>query len=160
MQNLMMVATHMLAFAIFFMIMKTAAWPMILKTLDERQKAIQDGFDDIRRMKAEAEASQKAYEERLKGIEHEAREKIAAAVAEGQRVAAEIGEKARADANTTLEAGRKKLEIELAGARKQLREDVINLTLKATEQLLAEKMTDARDRELVGSFVGDLESRS
>lgn len=78
------------------------------------EKAIQDGFDDIKRMKAESESAHGGPEDRLKGIEAEAREKIAAAVTEGQRVAAEIGAKAREEASATIDQGRKKLEIEIA----------------------------------------------
>lgn len=149
-----------LAFWIFFALMRKFAWGPILDQLDERRNRIQAGFDDIRKAQAEAAEARKGYEARLSAIEAEAREKIAAAIKDGERVAAEISAKAREDAAEFIESSRKRVELEMAGLRKQLREEVVTLTLAATEKLLVLKLDAGKDKELVGSFVSELERKS
>ena len=138
--------TLILGFLLFYFIMAKFAWPMILGTLDARQKKIEQGFGEIKALKTEAEQAQKRYEEQLRGIEAEARAKIQEAVADGKRVAAEMVEKARQSVG-----------LEVAAARKQLQQDVVNLTLAATEKLLREKVDGGKDRDLVAAFVADME---
>lgn len=154
------VLTNLVAFLLFVIVMKKYAWGPILNLLDERQRKIQEGFEDIKKRQSAAEESQRRYEERLKGIEAEARQKIQEAVGEGQRVANEILEKARVSAGELVESSHKKIELEIATARKQLRDEVISLTLRATERLINEKLTADKDRELVGSFISDIEGKS
>src|SRR5262245_6331869 len=90
--------TQMIAFIIFFLVMKKYAWGPLTRALDERQAKIEEGFVSIDRRQAEADALHKEYETHLKQIEQEARTKINEAVAEGRRVAIEITEAARVDA--------------------------------------------------------------
>lgn len=149
-----------LGFMIVFRLMQKYAWGPILGTLEERQKSIQAGFEEIERLQADSASERKRYEEKLREIEAEAREQIQKAVAEGQRVAAEIGEKARQESAAMVEGARKKIELETASARKQLRAEVVKLTLAASEKLLREKLTDEKDKQLVGSFLSDLEGKS
>lgn len=149
--------TLVVVFVIFFWVMKKMAWGPILKTIDDRQKKIEDGFSEIKRLKHEAEESGKQYEAKLRGIEAEARTKIQEAVNDGRRVAAEITERARTDANEIIEKAKQSMELEIASARKKLREEIVDLTLHATEKLIKERLTESKDRELVGSFIDQLE---
>ncbi len=153
-------ATQILAFIIFFAILKKYAWGPVLKLLEDRQKKIEAGFDEIKSLKAGAEDAQKRYEGKIRDIEAEARARIQEAVNEGKRVAAEITEKARTDSAEIAEKAKKNIELELATVRKELRNEIIKLTLGATEKLIHEKLTEERDRELVGSFISDMEGKS
>lgn len=152
--------TVVIGFVIFYIVMKKFAWGPIIGLLDERAKKIQDGFAEIKQIKADTEESGRQYEERLKNIEAEARLKIQEAVAEGQRVATEITDKARSEANAIVESSRKKMDLELATARKELRDEVIRLTFAATERIIGEKLTEDKDRQLVGAFISEMESKS
>jgi F-type H+-transporting ATPase subunit b len=149
--------TLIVVFVAFFWIMKKFAWAPILKTIDDRQKNIEDGFEEIKRLKTEAEEAHKRYEAKLRDIETEARNKIQEAINDGRRVAAEITEHARHDANEITEKAKANMQLEVASARKQLRDDVIQLTLTATEKLINERLNEAKDRELVGSFIDQME---
>jgi F-type H+-transporting ATPase subunit b len=154
------IITHIVAFAIFFWVMAKFAWPAILKTIDDRQKKIQDGFDEVKRLQADAAETHKRYEEKLRGIEAEAREKINQAVADGKRVAAEMTDKARSDAVEIVAKAKQSIQLEIDSSRAKLREDVIRLTLQASERLLRERVDADKDRELVAGFIDDLSRRS
>lgn len=148
-----------LGFWLFFALMKKFAWGPILDLLDARREEVRAGFDEIKKLQSQAADAQKGYEDRLKAIEAEAREKIQEAVREGERVAAEISDKARAEAADIVESARKRVDLEMATLRKQLREETIALTLAVAEKLISTKLDAAKDRELVGSFISELEKR-
>lgn len=149
--------TVIIGFTIFYLVLKKFAWGPVLNILDERQKKIQDSFDEVKKLQADAAAAHARYEAKMRDIEAEARTKIQEAVAEGKKVAEEMGEAARRDAADITEKARRNIQIEVDTARKQLREDVIDLTLLATGKLLDERLTDVKDRQLVESFIGSLE---
>ena len=81
------------------------------------------------------------------------------------RIKEETARKAQARAQTLtarIDALHQSIRLEekmLATARKKLREDVISMTVEATEKLIGQKMDEARDRELVGSFIDELETK-
>lgn len=149
--------TLIIVFLAFFWIMKKFAWAPILKTIDDRQKSIEDGFDEIKRLKTEAEESHRRYEAKLRDIETEARNKIQESINEGRRVATEITEQARHEATHITEKAKQNMQLEIATARKTLREEIVAMTLQATEKLINERLGEAKDRELVGSFIDGLE---
>jgi len=146
-----------IGFVIFVAVLKKFAWGPILELLDERRDQIAAGFKEVEDLQTQAKTSHEQYEEKLREIEAEAREKINEGIAEGKRVAEEMTEAARAEAADIVTKAKASVQLELATARKQLREDVVDLTLLAAGKLIEEKLTDDKDRQLVESFVGDLE---
>jgi F-type H+-transporting ATPase subunit b len=150
--------TQLIAFVIFFWVMKKFAWPPLMAVLDERQKKIEDGFAQIERKQAEADKLQQDYAERLKGIELEARQKIQEAVADGRRLAAELTETAHQEAQKIAERAQENIKIEMTRARAELREEIVTMTLSASERLMREKLDDAGQRRQVEQFLQDLEA--
>lgn len=151
--------TAILAFSIFFWVMKKYAWPVVLGAIDERQKEIQDGFEEIKKLQDDAAEAHQRYEEKLRNIEQEARTQIQAAVTEGKQIAAEVTDKARDEAKVIIEKAKNSIELEIKSSRKKLRDEIVSLTLHATEKLINERMTEAKDRELVGSFISEIENK-
>ena len=152
--------TTLIAFVIFFLIMKKFAWGPLQGLLTERQAQIQDGFATIDRKKADAQALFDEYQARLREIEAESRQKIQAAIDEGQRVAKEIADEARNEADEVIKRTQRNMEIELAKARIELRNEIVGLTIGAAERLLRQKVNEEADRNLVSSFIQDLEKRA
>lgn len=150
------VATTILAFLIVLAILKAFAWGPIVQMLDDRRKAIADGFDDIDAKIKAAEERLREYEEKLRRIDDEARERQNKAIDEGRRQAEQIVDKARHDAEDLVEKTKKSLEIEVDKARIELRREVVEMTLAATGQLLSANLDDERQRQLVDDFVAGL----
>lgn len=148
-----------IGFFIFYWIMKKFAWGPVLNILDERQARIQESFEEVKRLQKDATEAHARYEEKLKGIETEARERINEAVNEGKRVAEQLTEDARAEARKIAEEAKVKMNREMGTIREELRRDVIRLTIQTTEKILQVKVDEAKDRELIEGFIGDLESR-
>ena len=68
-------------------------------------------------------------------------------------------EKARTDAAEIVAKAKQSIEMEIESSRAKLREEVIQLTLNASERLLRQKVDREKDRELVGAFIDELESK-
>jgi F-type H+-transporting ATPase subunit b len=153
------VATTILAFLIVLAILYKVAWGPILELLDDRRKAIADGFDDIDAKAKAAGDRLREYEEKLRRIDDEARERQNKAIDEGRRQAEQIVAKARHDAEELIEKTRMTLEIERDKARLELRREVVEMTLSATGKLLSANLDDSRQRQLVDEFVTDLAAR-
>ncbi len=147
-------------FLAFFFVLKKFAWKPLIETVDERQREIESSFEEVKKLQDDAKESHARYEVKLKEIEEEARVMIEKRVKEAELIAQTIKEEAKREGDNIREKAREGVQLELANARKQLREDVISLTIQATERLIREKMDEARDRELVGSFIEELETKS
>ncbi len=151
--------TQVITFLIFYWVMAKYAWPAVRNLLDDRQRQIEEGFANIERRQAEAERLHHEYAERLRGIEQEARARLQEAVAEGRAVAAEITEAARQETARAAERAQRNIELEIARARVELRDEIVTMTIAATERLLRQRVDTETDRRLLDTFLADLEPK-
>jgi F-type H+-transporting ATPase subunit b len=150
--------TQAITFLIFLWIMKRFAWPALMSVLDERQRRITEGFQEIERKQAEVGRLVAEHDARMKGVEEEARARIQEAVADGRRVSAELIENARDEAAKITERAQRNVQLEIAKARIELRDEVIAMAIGAAERLMRERLDEEANRRLVAAFIQDLES--
>lgn len=146
-----------ITFVLFFWIMKRFAWGPLLNLLEGRRRAVEEGFADIDRKRAETEKLHQDYAAHLRNIEQEARAKIQEAVGDGRRIAEEIKENARAESQRMLEQALRNIELENAKARVELRDQIVTMTMTASEKLLRRSVDTETDRRLVTDFIADLD---
>ena len=96
------ILTQILGFLVLVFVLKRLFWKPLLGILEARRKQIEETFRQIESSKKEIELLRSDYESRIQKIEEEARAKLQAAVEEGRRIAREIQEKAREEANEAL----------------------------------------------------------
>lgn len=152
------ILTQALGFIILLFLLKKFAWKPLLSLLDERRDKISSEFSNIERVKTEIGRLENDYRSKLADIDAQARQKIQEAVLEGQRIAVELQEKAREDANKTLEKAKANIEIEVAKARAELRNQMTNIAIRAAEKILQEDLNDDRHKRLVMGFIENVES--
>lgn len=153
------ILTIMIGFAIVVWILTKFGWDPIVRTIDERRETIAKEFDTIDKKQAALESRMRDYEERLRQIDNEARERLNKAIDEGKKIASEIVEEARRQSDETKAKAAADIKLEIEKARVELRDDIVRLTLGATEKLLKAELNQERHRQLVGSFITELESR-
>ncbi|MBX3730300.1 MAG: F0F1 ATP synthase subunit B [Candidatus Sumerlaeia bacterium] len=153
------VITTVVTFLLVVLTLKMLAWKPALSAIDERRRQVAEQWAEIDSEKARAEALRKEYEEKLRHIDDERREILNKAVDEGNRLSESLVAKARAEAEEIAEKSRLALELEVDKARLQLRREVVELSLAATGKLLDVTLDDPRHRQLVESFVTDLQKR-
>lgn len=152
------ILTQALGFIILLFLLKKYAWKPLLSLLDERRDKIASEFNNIERVKTEIGRLENDYRSKLADIDAQARQKIQEAVLEGQRIAVELQEKAREDANKTLEKAKANIEIEIAKARAELRTQMTSIAIRAAEKILQEDLNDDRHKRLVMGFIENVES--
>jgi F-type H+-transporting ATPase subunit b len=149
---------HAISFLIFFFLVRAAFMAIIYPPMRERRERIKAEYDRIEQEKAEIGTLKSQYEGHLKRIEAESRERIQAAVAEGQRVGAELRDQARKEAQETLVRAREEIGLERDKARVMLRDDVVRLAMDIAGKVVHEELNAERHRKLVDAFLADVES--
>jgi F-type H+-transporting ATPase subunit b len=146
-----------LMFGISLYILKKLVFPRIRDALDERRLGIDKSIDDAERTRVQAEQILAEYRERLKEAraqseeivqrarqtaeshEHEARDR-------GQELLAEVAKKAERD----IEAATKR-------ALDDIRREVADLTIMATEKVVRKTLDDADQRRLVEEALSEMD---
>ena len=156
--DLQQIVAQGLGFLLLLWVLKRFAWKPILAVLDARQARIESGLSKIEAEKTEIERLRLDYQARLAKIEDEARQKIQDAVREGQRVATEIQDEARNQAQAIIAKSQQTIELELAKAKVTLRDDLTEMTMEAVQDLLRQKLNPETDKALVNAILDELES--
>lgn len=144
---------HALSFIIFFFLVRAAFNAIIYPPMRERREKIRAEFARIEQGKAAVEELKAQYEGHLKRIEAESRERIQQAVAEGQRVGAEIREIARKEAQETITRAREEIVLERDKARVDLKNEVVELAIEIAGKVVREELTPARHQKLLDEFL-------
>jgi F-type H+-transporting ATPase subunit b len=148
---------HALSFIVFFFLVRGAFVSIIYPPMKERRERIRAERERIEQEKAGVAELRRQYEGHLKQIEAETRERIQSAAAEGQRVASEIREIARKEAQEMVTRAREEIAIEHDKARVTLRNEVVELAVEIAEKLVREEMTAAKHKKLVDNFLAEVE---
>ena len=155
--DLWQIFVHTIGFFLLVALLKRFAWGPLLGVLDQRRRQIAQGLEDVERAKQEMARLKTQYEQELATIEESARRKLAEAVQEGRRVAAEMEEEARVKTQESLTKAKEALVLEVAKAKAELRDQIVALTVEATEKLLRARVDEGRDRALVEAFITELD---
>jgi F-type H+-transporting ATPase subunit b len=150
------ILTQILGFIILFWILKKFAWKPVLGLLEERQNKIREEFGRIEKSKEEIVQLKEEYERNMRDIEAAARQKMNEGIAAGQRIAAEIQEKARQDAVNLMEKARANIDLEIAKAKVQLKNEIVNLTIASTEKILRVRLDEDEQRRLALGFIDEI----
>ena len=147
----------LLVFFAAFLVLRKLAWPQITAALDKRQHAIVESIETAERTRAEARQLLEEYRERLREARSQADDIVARARKAGEVQEREATEAARAKREEMLEQTRRDIEAETRRAIQEIRGEVADLTVLATEKV-TRKTLDADDqRRLVEEALGELD---
>ena len=152
------ILVHAIGFLILLAILRKFAWGTLLKAMEARSKRIADDFAAIEEAKREVAKIKQEYQEHVNRIEDEARAKIQAAIADGRRIAMEVEEDARNHARETLEKAKANIAIEVAKARVELKEQVVDLAIGVTHKILQEHLDEETDRRMIEGFIKEIDA--
>jgi F-type H+-transporting ATPase subunit b len=155
--QLQQILTHALGFLIVLWLLKRYAWKPLLALMEERRTRIADEFKKIEQQHTKVDELTAEYHGKLKEIDAERRVKLVEAVNEGKKIAEEIKVAARDEARDITAKAKADAEREVSKAKVQLKNDMIAMTLTAVERLIKERLDDSKHRELIGSFIDNVE---
>ncbi|MCI0531062.1 MAG: F0F1 ATP synthase subunit B [candidate division Zixibacteria bacterium] len=151
------IITQAIAFVLVVLILRKFAWKPLLLVLEQRKEKIQSEFDQIEAHKHKVQTLTEEYQEKLKGIEAQARTRIQEAVNEGRKISQEIQAEARTQSKEILSKAQGDVEREVAKAKQQLKNDIVNLVISATEKIVQEKLDQEKHKKLIADFVEEAE---
>lgn len=151
------VLTQIVGFLIVLWVLKRFAWKPILTLLEERRQKIKSEFEAAAQRKEEANQLLSSYEAKLKEIDAAARAKITEAVSEAQKIAADIKEEARKEGRELVVRSQAEIAREIAKAKVQLKEDMVAISLTATEKIISQKLDEPGHRRLVDEYLSRIE---
>ena len=155
--NVGLMVWTLLLFVISMFILARLAFPRISEALDRRQKAIEDSIDAAERTRKEADQLLADYRERLREARGQADE-----IVERARKAAEAHERAATEdahgkREQLMEQTRRDIESETRRAIDEIRREVADLTVLATEKVTRKTLTEDDQRRLVQDALSELD---
>ena len=153
-----LVLTQILGFLVMVWILGRFAWGPIVRGLEARRQRIADDFAEAERRQRDADQLRAKFEQELRGIESQARQRMQEAIAEGQKVADEIRAQAHADAQARLQRGEEELVRQREMEKELVKRKVVDLSIQTAEKILRAKLDDPAQRRLAAEFVDEVEA--
>jgi len=146
-----------IAFLATMQILRKLAFPRIQTFLDDRQHAIERTLDEAAEQRREAEALLADYRERLREARAQAEEIVVRARKASEEAEKESLEAARVKREELLEQTRKDVEAETRRAIQEIRDEVADLTVLATEKVTRKTLTKEDQDRLVAEALSELD---
>ena len=147
----------LLAFGATLYILNKRAFPRISAQLDKRQRAIEESIDTAERTRNEADALLAEYRERLTAARAQADDIVARARKAGEQAEADAIAAGKVRREELLEQARRDIEVETRRAIQEIRAEVADLTIMATEKVTRKTLTSEDQRRLVDEAVAELD---
>lgn len=143
-------------FVILLFLLKKFLYKPLINLMNNRRQKIVEGLEKAKRGEEEFQKIQELRERELAKIQKEAEAIIAKAKEAGDKKQQEILKQAEEKTKKIVEEARGRIEIEKEKMLKEVRQDIANLVVAATEKILEEKMDSQREKKLVDQVIGKL----
>ena len=147
----------LLLFALSLAILAKWVFPRISANLDKRKRAIEDSIDAAEQIRQQADQLLDEYRARLAEARGQAQEIIERARRSGDAHERESEEVAVKRREALMERTRREIESETRRAIQEIRREVADLTVLATEKVTRKTLTDEDQRRLVEEALSELD---
>jgi F-type H+-transporting ATPase subunit b len=147
----------LLVFGATMLLLKRFAFPAISAALDRRQKSIEEAIDTAERTRAEADKILAEYRQRLT----EAREQADEIIHRARQTAEAHEREAKDRGQELISEASKRAQRDIDAATKRaladLRKEVVELTIMATERVARKALDDSDQKRLVEEALAELD---
>jgi F-type H+-transporting ATPase subunit b len=142
------------SFGIVLFILGKFAWPMILKSLKEREESIADALNSAKKAKEEM-ASLKADNEKLLMQARAERDLLLKEARDAKdSIIAEAKVKAQAEANRLMSQAREAINNEKAAAINEMKNQVATMSIEIAEKILRQELSsEAKQKSLMDNLM-------
>lgn len=149
------------SFAVLFVILWKFAWPVIMKTVDNRADLIDKGVEYAQSAKDQLDHARESAQD----IISEAKKQQAERLRDADRIKSQIIEEARtaaqAEAQKVMDSAKLQIEQQQKEAEQQFRNQVSEFALDIAAKVVKGQMADpAAQKKLVSSMLDDIESKN
>jgi F-type H+-transporting ATPase subunit b len=155
--NVGLMVWTLIVFGLTMFVLWKFVFPRIGEALDRRQRAIEDSIDAAERTRHEADELLAEYRQRLSDARGQADEIVARARKTGEATEAEAMAEARRRREELMEQTRRDIQAETRRAIQEIRSEVADLTVRATEKVTRKSLTGEDQRRLVDEALSELD---
>jgi F-type H+-transporting ATPase subunit b len=155
--NVGLMVWTLLLFGISMYVLAKLAFPRISEALDKRQRAIEESIDHADEVRKQADELLSEYRERLNEARSQAEEIVNRARSAAETHEREAKEEAKATREQQMEQTRRDIESETRRAIQEIRREVADLTVAATEKVTRKTLTEEDQRRLVEDALSELD---
>jgi F-type H+-transporting ATPase subunit b len=148
-----------LVFGVLLVVLWRLGWPALLKSVEERERRIQQQLDEAERARAEAARLLEEHKRTIAAARNEAQEMVAKARAVAEKERETLLAKAREEYEQLLDRARKEIGAEKEKAILELRREAVDLSIAAASKLIEAKLDTEANRRLVMEYLVTLEQR-
>jgi F-type H+-transporting ATPase subunit b len=145
-----------LSFLVLLIVLAKYAWNPILKMLGDRESQIRTALEHAERARMEAAEMMKQNEKNLARAEGEYQKMIREGKAIAEKIKDEIVLKAKQQAQQELKHAAEEIQRNVEAAKLQLRSEIADLAIRATEKILEETLDDNKQKKLTDSVINKL----
>ena len=143
-------------FILLLFVLRAVAWKPILTMLEEREQRINESLAEAETARQEAERQGEENRVAMERAQVEARQAIAEGRELAELVAKEVRERAETEAGQLLEQARRTIQQERDRAVLELRNEVADLAILATRNILDDQLDENRGRQIVDDLISRL----
>ncbi len=147
----------LIAFGVTFYVLKRAALPRIGAALEKRANAIRENIDASEKQREEADQLLAEYRQRLKEAREQAEDITARARKAAENLEREATDEGKAKREELVAAARRDIETETRRSLEQIRKEVADLTVLATEKVTRKSLSDDDQKRLVEEALGEVD---
>jgi len=152
----LMIWTLILFFVTMFVLYKFA-FPPIAEALEKRAAAVRENLDSAERTREEADELLAEYRERLKEAREQADDIVARARKASEAAVAEATTEGKTKREELVAAARRDIEAETRRSLEQIRKEVADLTVLATEKVTRKSLDDSDHKRLIEDALGEVD---
>ncbi|MBI4369600.1 MAG: F0F1 ATP synthase subunit B [Elusimicrobia bacterium] len=132
-------------------------WPAIVKALKDREEHIRKDLAAAEKARLDADSNRRDLEKKMADLEQRTAELVAQAKARGEELQSGILKEAQAQASAILEQSRQQLDKERARLLQEVRGQIGELTVLATERILRHSADPRVHRQYVEELLQEIE---
>lgn len=151
---------QLINFYVLLWILRTYLFTPAVAVIDERRARIAADVDQAARDREEARAMREDYEQRLARVEEEAYQLRQRAIAEARRLSDTIVTEARQREARLIQNAQSVIARDQKKAWLELRSQVVDLTIRATERVIQRTLDDQAHHDLIERTIVELERPS
>ena len=139
-----------------FLVLKHFLFKPVMKMITDRQKEIDDMYDEAGTAQANAKALEAEYQKKLSVAAETGERMVKEAVARGQVREEEIIRQANADAAAIMDKAAADIAMEKKKAVNDAKDEISGLAMAIAEKVVGRELKAADQQDLIDSFIADL----
>lgn len=147
----------LLSFGAALLLLRKLAFPQLADFLDRRRQSIADEIEESERLRAESDKVLAEYRARLAEARQQAEDIVVRARKAGEATEEQARNEAKAYRDQLLESTRRDIESETRRALDEIRKEVANLTITATEKVTRKTLDSDDHRRLIEDALSEVD---